>query len=66
MASKQDRRQPAELAVRKPYVKPGMEKVRLVLDEAVLGFCKTATATGPNAGNITCDFGTAPCSTAGS
>jgi hypothetical protein len=32
---------------RKPYVKPEVKQVPLRPEEAVLGFCKTATVAGP-------------------
>ena len=39
---------------RKPYVKPEVKKVPLRPEEAILGFCKTATGTGPL--QSTCNF----------
>jgi hypothetical protein len=39
---------------RKPYVKPGMKKVLLRPEEAVLGGCKTAGGGAGSAG--TCDL----------
>jgi len=32
---------------RKPYVKPEVKQVPLRPEEAILGFCKTATVAGP-------------------
>lgn len=32
---------------RKPYAKPEVSQVRLRPEEAVLGFCKSATRSGP-------------------
>jgi hypothetical protein len=32
---------------KKPYRKPGLKRVSLKTDEAVLGFCKTADTAGP-------------------
>jgi hypothetical protein len=34
-------------ATRRPYAPPGLEKVLLRPDEAVLGFCKNNTKAGP-------------------
>jgi hypothetical protein len=39
---------------RKPYVKPEVKQVPLRPEEAVLGFCKTATVAGPL--QSTCSF----------
>jgi len=36
---------------RKPYVKPELYRFPLRAEEAVLGFCKTSSAGGPNVGN---------------
>ena len=47
---------------KKPYSKPAMRQVPLRPDEAVLGFCKSVTASGPAA--ATCS--TLSCSSLGS
>jgi hypothetical protein len=36
--------------VRKPYQKPTVNRFPLRPEEAVLGFCKSNTASGPNGG----------------
>jgi len=36
---------------RRPYRKPQLEQVRLVIDEAVLETCKIGGQAGPNANN---------------
>ena len=43
-----DNKQHAE--ERKPYEKPTVMRFPLRPDEAVLGFCKSTTAAGPNGG----------------
>ncbi len=48
---------------RKPYVKPEVTRFPLRPEEAVLGFCKSAQAPGPNGGNC---FVGGFCQTAGS
>jgi hypothetical protein len=53
----------AKPVARKPYVKPKVEQVRLVLEEAVLGFCKGVQANGANVSGP-CFPG--PCTLAGS
>ena len=35
---------------RKYYVKPKIEKVNLVAEEAVISFCKVSSNNGPNGG----------------
>ncbi len=45
---------------KKRYLKPEAVRVPLIPDEAVLGGCKTASVTGPAAGD--CGVFTAPCS----
>lgn len=51
---------------RKPYTKPKMEQVRLVLEEAVLGFgCKMAGTAGPYNGSCE-DVNTNNCVLSGS
>lgn len=48
---------------RKPYHKPEIHRFPLRPEEAVLGFCKSATSTGPSGGSCqTVGF----CRTAGS
>jgi hypothetical protein len=48
---------------RKPYQKPEAKRFPLRPEEAVLGFCKSATSAGPSGGTCrTVDF----CRTAGS
>ncbi len=49
---------------KKPYVKPEVKKVPLKPEEAVLGFCKLNTFTGPGGAN--CGIPADPCSSAGS
>ncbi len=34
-------------AVKKPYAKPSVSKVELRPEEAVLGFCKSSSRSGP-------------------
>lgn len=41
--------------VRKPYQKPNLNRVKLVINEAVLSGCKTGPGAS-GAGNQTCDF----------
>ena len=48
---------------KKPYVKPEVTRFPLRPEEAVLGFCKSATAAGPSGG--TCRV-SGFCQTAGS
>ena len=51
---------------RKPYKKPEAKRFSLRAEEAVLGFCKSATAGGgPATGNATCR-NTFFCSSSGS
>ncbi len=57
-----------EIQVRKSYIKPGIERVRLVPEETVLGGCKTSgyviNSISVSSG---CDlFGTPPCVVDGS
>lgn len=50
---------PRENPSRKPYQKPRIEKVRLVLEEAVLGTgCKTDGTQGPHNGSCVVDYTT--------
>ncbi len=37
-----------KMTAKRPYVKPVVVAVHLTPEEAVLGNCKTASATGPN------------------
>lgn len=54
-----------ELQPRKPYSKPMVERVRLVVDETVLGLCKTDHGLGPQ--TTPCNIlVSAPCLDAGS
>lgn len=48
---------------KKPYEKPEVRRFPLRPEEAVLGFCKSASAAGASGGNC---FVTGPCQTAGS
>jgi hypothetical protein len=48
---------------KKPYEKPVVRRFPLRPEEAVLGFCKSASAAGASGGNC---FITGPCQTAGS
>ncbi|MCU1228817.1 MAG: hypothetical protein JWO97_1701 [Acidobacteria bacterium] len=48
---------------KKPYEKPEVKRFPLRPEEAVLGFCKSASAAGASGGNC---FITGPCQTAGS
>lgn len=48
---------------RKPYSKPTITRFPLRPEEAVLGFCKTSTSSGPNVGNCRIP---SPCFTQGS
>jgi hypothetical protein len=41
----------AKEETKKPYVKPEVTRFPLRPEEAVLGFCKSATAAGPSGGN---------------
>jgi hypothetical protein len=36
-----------EITKRRPYVKPKLEEVKLVADEAVLASCKSQNVSGP-------------------
>ncbi|NLF13098.1 MAG: hypothetical protein GX597_15030 [Anaerolineaceae bacterium] len=47
------------MSKRKPYVKPEMERIQLVPEEAVLGGCKTTSG-----GGIGTDFPSGNCVTA--
>jgi hypothetical protein len=49
---------------RKPYQKPQVINVPLRAEEAVLGFCKNATTSGPLRAN--CNIAASACRTAGS
>jgi hypothetical protein len=49
----------------KPYEKPALLRVSLRPEEAVLGHCKIASASGPAASSGSCVFPT-PCPTPGS
>jgi hypothetical protein len=40
--------------IKRPYRKPRLEQVRLVVEEAVLMSCKSATSTGPHGGGTFC------------
>jgi hypothetical protein len=61
MTNQPDRQQHSK----RPYTKPQVTQVPLRPDEAVLGFCKIGSASGPGApGN--CNPGGGTCSTAGS
>ena len=53
---------------KRPYCKPQIEKVQLVVEEAMLVACKTATSVGPdsNAGYPHCRTGKTGCSVASS
>ena len=37
-----------EMQLRKSYIKPRVERVRLVIEETVLALCKTDIGPGPN------------------
>jgi hypothetical protein len=66
MAPRQDDHEPAQPVSRKPYVRPEVEQVRLVLDEAVLGSgCKTSGMSGPNQTG-SCEINFTPCTVPGS
>jgi len=39
---------------KKPYIKPELTQVKLVVGEAVLGFCKTATGAQQECGAEDC------------
>jgi hypothetical protein len=55
----------SKIRVRRPYHKPKVEKVALVLEEAVLGTgCKTPTSAGPYNGSCVDNF--VPCLIEGS
>ena len=47
MMNEKNKKSPA----RKPYEKPVLHCFPLRAEEAVLGFCKTASTAGPNIGN---------------
>jgi len=51
--------------LRKPYVKPKIERVRLVPEEAVLAACKGFGGEGPTSPTCTV-FGGSPCADFGS
>jgi len=36
-----------DLRQKKPYMKPEVKQIRLIPEEAVLGFCKNASYAGP-------------------
>ena len=50
---------------KRPYVKPEAKQFPLRPEEAVLGFCKSVSSTGPGAGASTC-LNVTFCQTAGS
>jgi len=52
-----------EMQVRKSYIKPGIERVRLVAEETVLGGCKTLGAPGGEGDLSSCTLSIAPCGT---
>jgi hypothetical protein len=43
-----------DLKQKKPYVKPEVKQIPLRPEEAVLGFCKTASSPGPLTSPCTC------------
>jgi len=53
-----------ELQPRKPYIKPMVERVRLVIEETVLALCKTEFGDGPN--SSPCGWIEDPCGSPGS
>ena len=52
--------------IRRPYLKPQLEQIQLVPEEAVLVNCKSNTNVGFNAPDHHCNWGTSPCSAFGS
>ncbi len=51
---------------RRPYTKPKLEEVKLVMEEAVLASCKAFTVIGPQDSGGTCGAGWGHCKNAGS
>jgi len=52
-----------EMQVRKSYIKPRIEQVRLVAEETVLGGCKFEGAPGGAGDLSSCTTSAAPCGT---
>jgi len=57
-----------EMQPGKPYLKPRIERVGLIPEETVLGFCKGATTTTNHSSQANCGWGPqlAPCDFEGS